>query len=122
MSSSTTVNASLDSAFRLGKEEVPSTSSLMLDNRLAGQVASLKTSEPERARAPEQEALFYARQNLSNLYTQLAVSVNGCFALGELKKTAHEMMNGYDRVATTGMSALALGEENRSAVAGLVTL
>ncbi len=81
-----------------------------LDARLADQVAKLKTSDPERARALEQEVLFYARQNLSDLYTQLAVSVNGYLSLGELKKTAREMMNGCDRVATTGMSALAVAQ------------
>lgn len=81
-----------------------------LDARLAGQVAALKTSDPERAKALEQEVLFYARQNLSDLYTQLAVSVNGYLALGELKKTGREVMNGCDRVATTGMSALAVAQ------------
>ena len=81
-----------------------------LDARLAAQVAALKTSDPERAKALEQEVLFYARQNLSDLYTQLAVSVNGYLALGELKKTGREVMNGCDRVATTGMSALAVAQ------------
>lgn len=81
-----------------------------LDARLAGQVAALKISDPERAKALEQEVLFYARQNLSDLYTQLAVSVNGYLALGELKKTGREVMNGCDRVATTGMSALAVAQ------------
>lgn len=81
-----------------------------LDARLAQQVESLKTGDPERARALEQEVLFYARQNLADLYTQLAVSVNGYLSLGELKKTAREMMNGCDRVATTGMSALAVAQ------------
>jgi uncharacterized protein YaaN involved in tellurite resistance len=81
-----------------------------LDARLADQVAKLKSSDPERGRALEQEVLFYARQNLSDLYTQLAVSVNGYLSLGELKKTAREMMNGCDRVATTGMSALAVAQ------------
>jgi uncharacterized protein YaaN involved in tellurite resistance len=81
-----------------------------LDSKLAAQVADLKTSDPERSRALEQEVLFYARQNLADLYTQLAVSVNGYLSLGELKKTAREMMNGCDRVATTGMSALAVAQ------------
>jgi uncharacterized protein YaaN involved in tellurite resistance len=81
-----------------------------LDARLATQVAALKSSDPERAKALEQEVLFYARQNLSDLYTQLAVSVNGYLALGELKKTGREVMNGCDRVATTGMSALAVAQ------------
>ena len=81
-----------------------------LDARLAAQVTALKTSDPERAKALEQEVLYYARQNLSDLYTQLAVSVNGYLALGELKKTGREVMNGCDRVATTGMSALAVAQ------------
>jgi uncharacterized protein YaaN involved in tellurite resistance len=81
-----------------------------LDARLADQVAKLKSTDPERARALEQEVLFYARQNLNDLYTQLAVSVNGYLSLGELKKTAREMMNGCDRIATTGMSALAVAQ------------
>lgn len=81
-----------------------------LDAKLATQVATLKTSDPERSRALEQEVLFYARQNLADLYTQLAVSVNGYLSLGELKKTAREMMNGCDRVASTGMSALAVAQ------------
>lgn len=81
-----------------------------LDARLASQVTDLKVSDPERARALEQEVLFYARQNLSDLYTQMAVSVNGYLAMGILKKTAREMMNGCDRIATTGMSALAVAQ------------
>ncbi len=81
-----------------------------LDARLAAQVEALKATDGERARALEQEVLFYARQNLSDLYTQLAVSVNGYLSLGELKKTAREMMNGCDRIATTGMSALAVAQ------------
>lgn len=81
-----------------------------LDAKLAAQVVNLKSSDPERGRALEQEVLFYARQNLSDLYTQLAVSVNGYLSLGELKKTAREMMNGCDRIATTGMSALAVAQ------------
>jgi uncharacterized protein YaaN involved in tellurite resistance len=81
-----------------------------LDAKLASQVASLKVSDPQRSRALEQEVLFYARQNLADLYTQLAVSVNGYLSLGELKKTAREMMNGCDRVATTGLSALAVAQ------------
>ena len=81
-----------------------------LDARLAERVASLKTSDPERAKALEQEVLFYARQNLQDILTQQAVCVNGYLALDVLKKTGREMMNGCNRVATTGMSALAVAQ------------
>ena len=81
-----------------------------LDERLAERVASLKSSDPERAKALEQEVLFYARQNLQDILTQQAVCVNGYLALDVLKKTGREMMNGCNRVATTGMSALAVAQ------------
>ncbi|KAF0811434.1 hypothetical protein IGB42_04052 [Andreprevotia sp. IGB-42] len=79
-----------------------------LDTRLAGQVEGLKATDPNRARALEQEVLFYARQNLADMQTQMAVCVNGYLAMEVLKKTGREMANGCSRVATTGMSALAV--------------
>ena len=81
-----------------------------LDSQLAGHVEALKVSDPERARALEQEVLFYVRQNLQDILTQQAVCTNGYLALDVLKKTGREMMNGCSRVATTGMSALAVAQ------------
>lgn len=81
-----------------------------LDNKLAAKVESLRSTDPERAKALEQEVLFYARQNLTDLMTQQAVCTNGYLALDVLKKTGREMMNGCTRVATTGMSALAVAQ------------
>jgi uncharacterized protein YaaN involved in tellurite resistance len=81
-----------------------------LDSRLAERVQSLKATDPTRAQALEQEVLFYARQNLADILTQQAVCVNGYLALDVLKKTGREMMNGCSRVATTGMSALAVAQ------------
>ncbi len=81
-----------------------------LDTKLADKVNALKTSDPIRAKALEQEVLFYARQNLADIQTQQAVCVNGYLALDVLKKTGREMMNGCSRVATTGMSALAVAQ------------
>ena len=84
--------------------------SQQLDTKIANKVVSLKVSQPERAKAMEQEVLFYARQNLSDMLTQQAVCVNGYLALDVLKRTAREMQNGCTRVATTGMSALAVAQ------------
>ena len=84
--------------------------STQLDTRLAAKVDSLKATDPERAKAIEQEVLFYARQNLQDMLTQQAVCVNGYLALDVLKRTAREMQNGCTRVATTGMSALAVAQ------------
>ncbi|MET0333798.1 MAG: toxic anion resistance protein [Rhizobacter sp.] len=81
-----------------------------LDSRLAAKVASLQATDAPRAKALEQEVLFYARQNLQDILTQQAVSTNGYLALDVLKKTGREMMNGCSRVASTGMSALAVAQ------------
>lgn len=81
-----------------------------LDVRLQQRVDSLKLSDSQRAKALEQEVLFYARQNLQDMLTQQAVCTNGYLALDVLKKTGREMMNGCSRVATTGMSALAVAQ------------
>jgi uncharacterized protein YaaN involved in tellurite resistance len=81
-----------------------------LDTKLAEKVQALEATDPQRAQALRQEVLFYARQNLQDIQTQQAVCVNGYLALDVLKKTGREMMNGCTRVATTGMSALAVAQ------------
>jgi uncharacterized protein YaaN involved in tellurite resistance len=81
-----------------------------LDQRLDEKVKQLEVTDPQRAQALRQEVLFYARQNLTDIQTQQAVCVNGYLALDALKKTGREMVNGCTRVATTGMSALAVAQ------------
>ncbi|HEU0199383.1 MAG TPA: toxic anion resistance protein [Burkholderiaceae bacterium] len=81
-----------------------------LQEKLQSQVDALKAIDPLRARALEQEALFYAAQNLEGLLAQQAVSINGYLALEPLKKTAREMSIGIDRLKTTGMAALAIAQ------------
>lgn len=82
----------------------------LLDTKLFAQVEALRATDALRAKALEQEVLFYARQNLQDMLTQQAVCTNGYLALDVLKKTGREMMNGCSRVATTGMSALAVAQ------------
>ena len=82
----------------------------LLDARLFAKVEGLKATDALRAKALEQEVLFYARQNLQDMLTQQAVCTNGYLALDVLKKTGRELMNGCSRVATTGMSALAVAQ------------
>lgn len=81
-----------------------------LDTGLSQRVAALKATDAERAKALEQEVQYYARQNLQDMLTQQAVSVNGYLSLDVLKKTCREMVIGCERVATTGMSALAVAQ------------
>jgi uncharacterized protein YaaN involved in tellurite resistance len=61
-----------------------------------------------KARAIEQEVLFYARQAFTDMLTQQTINVNGYLSMGVLKRTAREMIIGCDRMATHGMSALAV--------------
>ena len=81
-----------------------------LQRRLKAQVETLKLTDPARARALEQEALFYATQNLDGLLAQQAVTLNGLLAIEPLKKTARELSIGLDRLKTTGMAALAVAQ------------
>ena len=82
----------------------------LLDEKIAAKVEGLRAIDALRARALEQEVQFYARQNLTDMLTQQAVSINGYLALDVIKKTGRELMNGCTRVATTGMSALAVAQ------------
>ncbi|MBD8528104.1 toxic anion resistance protein [Pseudomarimonas arenosa] len=81
-----------------------------LDARLEHRVQALQSSDRQRSRALEQEVLYPVRQNLQDMLVQQAVCVNGYLALELLKKTAREMINGCNRVATTGISALAVAQ------------
>jgi len=81
-----------------------------LDGRLASEVAELKQTNPLKSEALEQEVLFYVRQVHSDLLAQQLVNVNAYRQIGILKKTGREMVNGCDRMATTGMSALATAQ------------
>lgn len=81
-----------------------------LDAQLADRVLTLESTDPQRAKALQQEVLFYARQNLLDMQTQMTVNVNAYLSMDVLKKTAREMINGCNRVATTGMSALATAQ------------
>lgn len=94
----------------MGRVKEAITFAQALDARLAKEVASLKTADPIRAEALEQEVLFYARQALSDLLAQQAVNVNAYRQIGVWKKTGRELINGCDRMATTGISALATAQ------------
>jgi Toxic anion resistance protein (TelA) len=79
-----------------------------LDEVLTMGIARLKTSDPMRAKAIEQEVLFYARQASMDIKTQILVCINGYKMLEGLRKTGRELHNGCDRMATIGMSSLAI--------------
>lgn len=92
----------------------------ILQRELQREVVALRAADPDRARALEQEALFYAAQNLDGILAQYAVTINGFLALEPLKKTARELNNGIDRLKTTGLAALSVAQMVAVAVANQV--
>ena len=79
-----------------------------LDQTLTDAVARVKATDPARAKAIEQEVLFYARQASMDVKTQIVVCINGYKMLEGLRKTGRELHNGCDRMATIGMSSLSI--------------
>lgn len=79
-----------------------------IDQKLTNLVAKLRPTDPIRAKAIEQEVLFYARQASIDVKTQMLVCINGYKMLEGLRKTGRELHNGCDRMATIGMSSLSI--------------
>lgn len=77
-----------------------------LDKRLSAQIEEVRKADADRARALEQEVLYYVRQNLGDVQATQALTINAYNIFGELRKTGRETMNGCDRVATLGLAAL----------------
>lgn len=77
-----------------------------IDAALEARVAEIEASDPEKARVVREEMLFYARQKVTDLLTQLAVSVQGYLALDMVRKNNLELIKGVDRATTTTISAL----------------
>ena len=77
-----------------------------LDTALEDKAADLDTTDPEKAKAIRETALFYVRQRTQDLLTQMAVSVQGYLALDLVKKNNIELVKGVDRASTTTVGAL----------------
>ncbi|MBB5280067.1 toxic anion resistance protein [Pacificimonas flava] len=80
-----------------------------LDAKLEAKAAELDHSDPDKAKAIRESALFYTRQRVTDLLTQMAVTVQGYLALDLVKKNNVELMKGVDRASTTTVSALRTG-------------
>ena len=70
-----------------------------IDTRLEARVNELQSSEPEKARVVRDEMLFYIRQKVQDLLTQLAVSIQGYLALDLVRKNNLELIKGVDRAS-----------------------
>ncbi|MDX4951842.1 toxic anion resistance protein [Delftia acidovorans] len=77
-----------------------------LDAALDAKAAQLDASDPEKARVVREDMLFYARQKVTDLLTQMAVNVQGYLALDLVRKNNLELAKGVDRATTTTVSAL----------------
>jgi uncharacterized protein YaaN involved in tellurite resistance len=77
-----------------------------LDAKLEAKAMELETSDPAKAKAIKETALFYVRQRTTDLLTQMAVTVQGYLALDLVKKNNVELVKGVDRASTTTVSAL----------------
>jgi uncharacterized protein YaaN involved in tellurite resistance len=77
-----------------------------LDDRLEEEAANLDVTDPAKAKAIRETALFYVRQRTQDLLTQMAVSVQGYLALDLVKKNNVELVKGVDRASTTTVGAL----------------
>ncbi len=77
-----------------------------LDGRLEEKAEDLDATDPQKAKAIRETALFYVRQRTQDLLTQMAVSVQGYLALDLVKKNNVELVKGVDRAGTTTVGAL----------------
>src|SRR5207248_6793059 len=69
-------------------------------------IAERQVTDPEQARALNEDALFYVRQKRQDLLTQLAVTVQGYLALDLIRKNNLELVKGVERATTTTVAAL----------------
>jgi len=77
-----------------------------LDQKLEDAAADLDATDPAKAKAIRESALFYVRQRTQDILTQTAVSVQGYLALDLVKKNNVELVKGVDRASTTTVAAL----------------
>jgi uncharacterized protein YaaN involved in tellurite resistance len=80
--------------------------SKVLDAKLEEKAADLDATDPAKAKALRESALFYVRQRTQDLLTQMAVTVQGYLALDLVKKNNVELVKGVDRASTTTVAAL----------------
>lgn len=77
-----------------------------MDQKLEDKAEELDATDPAKAKAIRESALFYVRQRSQDLLTQMAVTVQGYLALDLVKKNNVELVKGVDRASTTTVAAL----------------
>lgn len=77
-----------------------------IDARLEERVAEIEQQSEHKARAVREELLFYTRQKVQDLQSQLAVAVQGYMALDMIRKNNLELIKGVERATSVTISAL----------------
>ncbi|MDR0285654.1 MAG: toxic anion resistance protein [Propionibacteriaceae bacterium] len=77
-----------------------------LDSQLTARVAEIQMTDPVRAKALNEDVLFYVRQKHQDLLTQLAVSIQNYLSIDIIIKNNIELIKGVDRASTTTVAAL----------------
>lgn len=77
-----------------------------IDTALSAKLDGMDKTDPDRAKVLREEVLFYTRQKVVDLLTQMAVNMQGYLALDLVKKNNVELIKGVDRATTTTVSAL----------------
>jgi uncharacterized protein YaaN involved in tellurite resistance len=77
-----------------------------LDQQVSAKIASVQSSDSDRAKELQEDVLFYVRQKRQDLLTQLAVNTQGYLAMDLVEKSNRELIKGVDRATTTTVSAL----------------
>jgi len=90
----------------MGKLEQMIHISKTLDGKIEERAYLIEASDPTKAKALRESALFYVRQRSTDLLTQMAVTVQGYLALDLIKKNNIELIKGVDRASTTTIAAL----------------
>ncbi len=89
-----------------------------MDAGLEAKAMALDATDPAKAKAIRESALFYIRQRTQDLLTQMAVTVQGYLALDLVKKNNVELVKGVDRASTTTVAALRTAVTVAQALAG----
>lgn len=77
-----------------------------IDAALEARIAEIEQQNEQKARAVREELLFYTRQKVQDLQSQLAVSVQGYMALDMIRKNNLELIKGVNRATSVTISAL----------------
>ena len=77
-----------------------------LDAALDAKAKALDATDAQKAKVVREELLFYTRQKVTDLLTQMAVNIQGYLALDLLRKNNFELIKGVDRATTTTVAAL----------------